>query len=166
MLSCWHCLFVGETAMIVVPGPGSLVIASVAPICSARSFMTILAVLGFVVGVVAGSILEIHFGLWSLTFPSLFLPYWQFPLANRGLHPGKVGLFHETSGRSPGKPRTGCAQGRSSVAEFATVRATTQRRAPAWSALFRVSTAEAGEPQRVKQRTKSRYNSKSPTPNR
>jgi len=33
--------------------------------------VTALAVLGFVVGVVAGSILEIHFGLWSLTFPSL-----------------------------------------------------------------------------------------------
>jgi len=33
--------------------------------------VTILAVLGFVVGVVAGAILEIHFGLWSLTFPSL-----------------------------------------------------------------------------------------------
>jgi len=33
--------------------------------------VTILAVLGFVVGVVAGAILEIDFGLWSLTFPSL-----------------------------------------------------------------------------------------------
>jgi len=33
--------------------------------------VTTLAVLGFVVGVVAGAILEIHFGLWSLTFPSL-----------------------------------------------------------------------------------------------
>jgi pyruvate/2-oxoglutarate dehydrogenase complex dihydrolipoamide dehydrogenase (E3) component len=34
------------------------------------------------------------------------LAYWQFHLANRGLHPRKVGLFHETSGRSPGKPTT------------------------------------------------------------
>ena len=36
-----------------------------------RAAVTTLAVLGFVVGVVAGSILEIHFGLWSLTFPCL-----------------------------------------------------------------------------------------------
>jgi uncharacterized membrane protein YoaK (UPF0700 family) len=36
-----------------------------------RADATFLAVLGFVVGVVAGAILEIHFGLWSLTFPSL-----------------------------------------------------------------------------------------------
>src|SRR5262245_31570579 len=36
-----------------------------------RVNVTILAVLGFVVGVVAGAILEIHFGLWSLTFPSI-----------------------------------------------------------------------------------------------
>ena len=36
-----------------------------------RADVTTLAVLGFVVGVVAGAILEIHFGLWSLTFPSL-----------------------------------------------------------------------------------------------
>jgi uncharacterized membrane protein YoaK (UPF0700 family) len=36
-----------------------------------RADVTILAVLGFVVGVVAGAILEIHFGLWSLIFPSL-----------------------------------------------------------------------------------------------
>jgi uncharacterized membrane protein YoaK (UPF0700 family) len=36
-----------------------------------RADVTALAVLGFVVGVVAGSILEIHFGLWSLTLPSL-----------------------------------------------------------------------------------------------
>jgi len=36
-----------------------------------RADATFLAVLGFMVGVVAGSILEIHFGLWSLTFPSL-----------------------------------------------------------------------------------------------
>jgi len=36
-----------------------------------RADVTALAVLGFVVGVVAGAILEIHFGLWSLTFPSL-----------------------------------------------------------------------------------------------
>jgi hypothetical protein len=59
------------------------------------------------------------------------------------------------------------AQRRSFVAEFATICATTQRRAPAWSELFRVSTAEAaGQPQGVKQRTKSRVNSESPTPNR
>jgi uncharacterized membrane protein YoaK (UPF0700 family) len=36
-----------------------------------RAGITTLAVLGFVVGVVAAAILEIHFGLWSLTFPSL-----------------------------------------------------------------------------------------------
>jgi len=36
-----------------------------------RADVTAMAVLGFVVGVVAGAILEIHFGLWSLTFPSL-----------------------------------------------------------------------------------------------
>ena len=36
-----------------------------------RAGVTTMAVLGFVVGVVAGAILEIHFGLWSLTFPSL-----------------------------------------------------------------------------------------------
>jgi len=36
-----------------------------------RADVTALAVLGFVVGVVTGAILEIHFGLWSLTFPSL-----------------------------------------------------------------------------------------------
>jgi uncharacterized membrane protein YoaK (UPF0700 family) len=36
-----------------------------------RADVTALAVLGFVVGVVTGAILEIHFGLWALTFPSL-----------------------------------------------------------------------------------------------
>ena len=36
-----------------------------------RAHVTTLAVLGFVVGVVTGAILEIHVGLWSLTFPSL-----------------------------------------------------------------------------------------------
>jgi uncharacterized membrane protein YoaK (UPF0700 family) len=36
-----------------------------------RADVTTLAVLGFAVGVVTGAILEIHFGLWSLTFPSL-----------------------------------------------------------------------------------------------
>jgi uncharacterized membrane protein YoaK (UPF0700 family) len=36
-----------------------------------RADVTALAVLGFVLGVVAGAILEIHFRLWSLTFPSL-----------------------------------------------------------------------------------------------
>ena len=36
-----------------------------------RADATFLAVLGFVVGVVGGAILEIHVGLWSLTFPSL-----------------------------------------------------------------------------------------------
>jgi uncharacterized membrane protein YoaK (UPF0700 family) len=36
-----------------------------------RADVTFLAVLGFVVGVVAGAILEIRFGLWSLIFPSL-----------------------------------------------------------------------------------------------
>jgi hypothetical protein len=34
-----------------------------------RADVTTLAVLGFVVGVVAGSILEIHLGLWSIAFP-------------------------------------------------------------------------------------------------
>ena len=34
-----------------------------------RADVTTLAVLGFVVGVVAGAILEIHFGLWSVPFP-------------------------------------------------------------------------------------------------
>ena len=36
-----------------------------------RAGLITLAVLGFVVGVVTGAILEIHFGLWSLTFPSI-----------------------------------------------------------------------------------------------
>ena len=36
-----------------------------------RADVTALAVLGFVVGVVTGAILEIHFGLWSLTLPSI-----------------------------------------------------------------------------------------------
>jgi len=36
-----------------------------------RADVTTVAVFGFVVGVVAGAILEIRFGLWSLTFPSL-----------------------------------------------------------------------------------------------
>ena len=36
-----------------------------------RADVTTLAVLGFVVGVVTGAVLEIHFGLWSLTFPSI-----------------------------------------------------------------------------------------------
>ena len=36
-----------------------------------RADVTTLAVLGFVLGVVAGAILEIHFGLWSLILPSL-----------------------------------------------------------------------------------------------
>jgi uncharacterized membrane protein YoaK (UPF0700 family) len=36
-----------------------------------RADVTTLAVLGFVVGVAGGAILEIHFGLWSLTFPTL-----------------------------------------------------------------------------------------------
>jgi uncharacterized membrane protein YoaK (UPF0700 family) len=34
-----------------------------------RADVTTLAVLGFVVGVVAGAILEIHFELWSIAFP-------------------------------------------------------------------------------------------------
>ena len=29
---------------------------------------------------------------------------WQFHLANHGLHPCKVGLFHEIGGRSPDLP--------------------------------------------------------------
>src|SRR5215510_7042097 len=41
---------------------------------------TFLAVLGFVVGVVAGAILEIHFGLWSLILPS-FLAVLAIPLS-------------------------------------------------------------------------------------
>ena len=45
-----------------------------------RADVTILAVLGFVVGVMVGAILEIHFGLWSLTFPSL-LAVMAIPLA-------------------------------------------------------------------------------------
>jgi uncharacterized membrane protein YoaK (UPF0700 family) len=36
-----------------------------------RAHVTAAAVFGFAVGVVAGAILETHFGLWSLTFPSL-----------------------------------------------------------------------------------------------
>ena len=36
-----------------------------------RADVTTLAVLGFVVGVMGGAVLEIHFGLWALTFPSL-----------------------------------------------------------------------------------------------
>ena len=45
-----------------------------------RAGATFLAVLGFVIGVVAGAILEIHFGLWSLTFPS-FLALLAIPLS-------------------------------------------------------------------------------------
>jgi uncharacterized membrane protein YoaK (UPF0700 family) len=45
-----------------------------------RADVTTLAVLGFVVGVVACAILEIHFGLWSITFPSL-LPVLAIPLS-------------------------------------------------------------------------------------
>jgi len=36
-----------------------------------RAQVTTLAALGFVVGVVGGAVLEIHFGLWALTLPSL-----------------------------------------------------------------------------------------------
>src|SRR5262245_24390002 len=36
-----------------------------------RADVITIAVLGFVVGIVGGAILEIHFGLWSLTLPSL-----------------------------------------------------------------------------------------------
>jgi len=45
-----------------------------------RADVTTLAVLGFVVGVVGGAVLEIHFGLWSLTFPS-FLAVLAIPLS-------------------------------------------------------------------------------------
>jgi len=45
-----------------------------------RANVTTLAVLGFVLGVFAGAILEIHFGLWSLIFPSL-LPVVAIPLS-------------------------------------------------------------------------------------
>jgi uncharacterized membrane protein YoaK (UPF0700 family) len=34
-----------------------------------RAQLTLASVLGFVVGLVLGAILEVHFGLWSLTFP-------------------------------------------------------------------------------------------------
>jgi uncharacterized membrane protein YoaK (UPF0700 family) len=36
-----------------------------------RTGVTLAAVLGFVLGVVSGAILEVHFGLWSLIFPLL-----------------------------------------------------------------------------------------------
>ena len=45
-----------------------------------RADVTTLAVLGFVVGVVTGAILETHFGLWSLIFAS-FLAVLAIPLS-------------------------------------------------------------------------------------
>ncbi len=63
--------------------------------------VTTLAVVGFVVGVVAGAILQIHFGLWSLIFPSL-LAVQAIPLSESWTASPKVDLFYETSGRSSG----------------------------------------------------------------
>jgi len=36
-----------------------------------RTYLTLASVLGFVVGLVVGAILELRFGLWSLVFPTL-----------------------------------------------------------------------------------------------
>jgi uncharacterized membrane protein YoaK (UPF0700 family) len=47
-----------------------------------RADVTLASVLGFVVGLVLGAILEIHFGLWSLTFP-VILSALSVPLAER-----------------------------------------------------------------------------------
>ncbi len=63
--------------------------------------VTTLAVVGFVVGVVAGAILQIHFGLWSLIFPSL-LAVLAILFSESWTASPKVDLFYETSGRSSG----------------------------------------------------------------
>jgi uncharacterized membrane protein YoaK (UPF0700 family) len=47
-----------------------------------RADVTLASVLGFVVGLVLGAILEIHSGLWSLTFP-VILSALSVPLAER-----------------------------------------------------------------------------------
>lgn len=47
-----------------------------------RADVTLASVLGFVVGLVLGAILEIHFGLWSLTFP-VILSAASIPLGER-----------------------------------------------------------------------------------
>ena len=47
-----------------------------------RADVTLASVLGFVVGLVLGAILEIHFGLWSLTFP-VILAAASIPLGER-----------------------------------------------------------------------------------
>ncbi|HEU5314277.1 MAG TPA: hypothetical protein VFU08_10665 [Candidatus Udaeobacter sp.] len=61
-----------------------------------RADVTFLAVLGFVVGVAMGAILELHFGLWSLTFPvmlaALAIPLgesWAAP-SDKASPPGRV----------------------------------------------------------------------------
>jgi uncharacterized membrane protein YoaK (UPF0700 family) len=36
-----------------------------------RAYLTLVSILGFVLGLVLGAILQIHFGLWSLAFPAL-----------------------------------------------------------------------------------------------
>jgi len=58
-----------------------------------RAQLTLASVLGFVVGLVLGAILEVHFGLWSLTFPLVLAvlsislgEFWTSP-AERMLHP-------------------------------------------------------------------------------
>src|SRR5262249_17934727 len=47
-----------------------------------RAHITAVAVFGFIFGVVAGAILEIYFGLWSLTLPTL-LALLTIPLGER-----------------------------------------------------------------------------------
>src|SRR5262249_16349726 len=61
--------------------------------------LTTLALVGFVVGGVAGAILKIQFGLWSLIFPSL-LAVLAIPISESWTASSKVDLFYETSGRS------------------------------------------------------------------
>jgi uncharacterized membrane protein YoaK (UPF0700 family) len=47
-----------------------------------RAHLTLASVLGFIVGLVFGAILQIHFGLWSLTFP-VVLSAFSVPLGER-----------------------------------------------------------------------------------
>lgn len=37
-----------------------------------RAYLTLASVLGFLVGLVVGAILQVHFGLWSIAFPLVF----------------------------------------------------------------------------------------------
>ena len=52
-----------------------------------RAHLTLASVLGFVLGLVIGAILEVKFGLWSLTFP-LALAALAIPLGEAWTEPG------------------------------------------------------------------------------